>query len=243
MVVNGRRGRSVPPGVTDGPVVVPRKCRSRTPASGFRAKCGASGAAPPLVTFPEEKRVRSLPQTTINDGKNAAFRIQCQANSNIVAAAITSHSSSEQTYGPCLRRQKAGSPADFCLQLVELKNGETLNGHLVNCDNFMNITLREVYQTNPDGDRFWKLKECYIRGSTVRFVSSRCAAVSTARGSRIVNTDMFILVSLPDQVLKSTRCPARHREGGTEQGTRCRTKLTRRTYRRYARPFVSSLYY
>lgn len=54
------------------------------------------------------------------------------------------------------------------LQLVELKNGETFNGHLVNCDNFMNITLREVYQTNPDGDRFWKLKECYIRGSTVR---------------------------------------------------------------------------
>jgi U6 snRNA-associated Sm-like protein LSm4 len=51
---------------------------------------------------------------------------------------------------------------------VELKNGETLNGLLINCDNFMNITLREVYQTNPDGDRFWKLKECYIRGSTVR---------------------------------------------------------------------------
>ncbi|KAF8161447.1 hypothetical protein B0H34DRAFT_700963 [Crassisporium funariophilum] len=54
--------------------------------------------------------------------------------------------------------------------LVELKNGETLNGHLVNCDNFMNITLREVYQTNPDGDRFWKLKECYIRGSTIKYL-------------------------------------------------------------------------
>lgn len=53
--------------------------------------------------------------------------------------------------------------------MVELKNGETFNGHLVNCDNFMNITLREVYQTSPEGDRFWKLKECYIRGSTVRF--------------------------------------------------------------------------
>ena len=39
-------------------------------------------------------------------------------------------------------------------QLVELKNGETFNGHLVNCDNFMNITLREVYQTSPEGDRF-----------------------------------------------------------------------------------------
>ena len=52
-------------------------------------------------------------------------------------------------------------------QLVELKNGETFNGHLVNCDNFMNITLREVYQTSAEGDKFWKLKECYIRGSTV----------------------------------------------------------------------------
>ncbi|KAE9399780.1 Sm-like ribonucleo protein, partial [Gymnopus androsaceus JB14] len=54
--------------------------------------------------------------------------------------------------------------------LVELKNGETFNGHLVNCDNFMNITLREVYQTNPDGDKFWKLKECYIRGSTIKYL-------------------------------------------------------------------------
>jgi U6 snRNA-associated Sm-like protein LSm4 len=25
------------------------------------------------------------------------------------------------------------------LQLVELKNGETYNGHLVSCDNWMNI--------------------------------------------------------------------------------------------------------
>ncbi|KAI6115837.1 hypothetical protein F5141DRAFT_1099108 [Pisolithus sp. B1] len=30
----------------------------------------------------------------------------------------------------------------------------------------MNITLREVYQTSTDGDRFWKLEECYVRGST-----------------------------------------------------------------------------
>ncbi|EKM53642.1 uncharacterized protein PHACADRAFT_260106 [Phanerochaete carnosa HHB-10118-sp] len=54
--------------------------------------------------------------------------------------------------------------------LVELKNGETFNGHLVNCDNFMNITLREVYQTSAEGDKFWKLKECYIRGSTIKYL-------------------------------------------------------------------------
>ncbi|KAL8811399.1 MAG: hypothetical protein Q9223_001793 [Gallowayella weberi] len=34
--------------------------------------------------------------------------------------------------------------------LVELKNGETLNGHLISCDTWMNLTLKEVVQTNPE---------------------------------------------------------------------------------------------
>lgn len=37
--------------------------------------------------------------------------------------------------------------AGTVLQLVELKNGETYNGHLVSCDNYMNINLREVTLT------------------------------------------------------------------------------------------------
>lgn len=36
--------------------------------------------------------------------------------------------------------------------LVELKNGETLNGHLVMCDTWMNLTLKEVVQTSPVGN-------------------------------------------------------------------------------------------
>lgn len=36
--------------------------------------------------------------------------------------------------------------------LVELKNGETLNGHLVMCDTWMNLTLKEVVQTSPVRD-------------------------------------------------------------------------------------------
>ena len=52
--------------------------------------------------------------------------------------------------------------------LVELKNGETLNGHLVNCDTWMNLTLKEVVQTSPEGDKFWRLPECYVRGNNVR---------------------------------------------------------------------------
>ncbi|KAF2713367.1 hypothetical protein K504DRAFT_461901 [Pleomassaria siparia CBS 279.74] len=51
--------------------------------------------------------------------------------------------------------------------LVELKSGETLNGLLINCDTWMNLTLREVVQTSSDGDRFWRLPEIYVRGSTV----------------------------------------------------------------------------
>ncbi|KAG8959190.1 RNA processing protein [Tulasnella sp. 419] len=78
---------------------------------------------------------------------------------------------------------------------VELKNGETFNGHLVNCDTFMNITIREVYQTSAEGDRFWKMKECYIRGSTIKYLrvppalldevkEEQNRARESARGSR-----------------------------------------------------------
>ena len=54
--------------------------------------------------------------------------------------------------------------------LVELKNGETLNGHLVNCDTWMNLTLKEVVQTSPDGDKFFRLPEVYVRGNNVPIV-------------------------------------------------------------------------
>uniref|UniRef100_A0A1D5RAB3 U6 snRNA-associated Sm-like protein LSm4 n=1 Tax=Macaca mulatta TaxID=9544 RepID=A0A1D5RAB3_MACMU len=55
-------------------------------------------------------------------------------------------------------------------RLVELKNGETYNGHLVSCDNWMNINLREVICTSRDGDKFWRMPECYIRGSTIKYL-------------------------------------------------------------------------
>ena len=52
--------------------------------------------------------------------------------------------------------------------LVELKNGETLNGHLTNCDTWMNLTLKEVVQTSPEGDKFLRLPEVYVRGNNVK---------------------------------------------------------------------------
>lgn len=54
--------------------------------------------------------------------------------------------------------------------LVELKNGETYNGHMVQCDSWMNVHLREVICTSKDGDRFWRLNETYIRGNTIKYL-------------------------------------------------------------------------
>ena len=53
---------------------------------------------------------------------------------------------------------------------MELKNGETYNGELVTCDNWMNIALRGVICTSRDGDRFWKLPEVVIRGNNVKYL-------------------------------------------------------------------------
>ena len=54
------------------------------------------------------------------------------------------------------------------LQLIELKNGETFNGHLVQCDSWMNIHLREVICTSKDADRFGRMPQAYIRGNTIK---------------------------------------------------------------------------
>ncbi|TMS34293.1 hypothetical protein L596_001919 [Steinernema carpocapsae] len=54
--------------------------------------------------------------------------------------------------------------------LVELKNGETYNGHLVSCDTWMNVHLRDAICTSKDGDRFTKMPEVYVRGSTIKYL-------------------------------------------------------------------------
>lgn len=54
--------------------------------------------------------------------------------------------------------------------LVELKNGETYNGTLVNCDPYMNMNLQNVICTSRDADKFWKVPHCYIRGNSIRYL-------------------------------------------------------------------------
>ncbi|PNH06749.1 putative U6 snRNA-associated Sm-like protein LSm4 [Tetrabaena socialis] len=55
--------------------------------------------------------------------------------------------------------------------LVELKNGETYNGYLQQCDTWMNLHLAEVICTSKDGQRFFKMPETYLRGNTIKYIS------------------------------------------------------------------------
>ncbi|KXT18003.1 hypothetical protein AC579_9621 [Pseudocercospora musae] len=65
--------------------------------------------------------------------------------------------------------------------LVELKTGDTLNGHLVNCDTYMNLTLKEVVQTSPEGDKFFRLAECYVRGNNIKYLRIPDEVVDTVK--------------------------------------------------------------
>lgn len=73
----------------------------------------------------------------------------------------------------CLRRayiKHCNAHRIALVQLVELKNGEAYNGRMEACDTWMNMHLREVICTAKDGEKFWRLKEVYIRGNTIKYV-------------------------------------------------------------------------
>lgn len=106
--------------------------------------------------------------------------------------------------------------------LVELKNGETYNGHLVQCDNWMNIQLREVICTSKDGDRFWRMPEVYIRGVNIKYLRipdevidmvREDEAKSQNRGGRMDNRNR-------DGGGGMNKRPVLNRGGGHHQGGR-----------------------
>ncbi|SBT71178.1 U6 snRNA-associated Sm-like protein LSm4, putative [Plasmodium malariae] len=64
--------------------------------------------------------------------------------------------------------------------MVELKNGETYSGFLVFCDRFMNLHMKNIICTSKDGDRFWKISECYVRGNSVKYIRVQDQAIEQA---------------------------------------------------------------
>ncbi|PHH75599.1 hypothetical protein CDD80_2241 [Ophiocordyceps camponoti-rufipedis] len=70
---------------------------------------------------------------------------------------------------------------------IELKNGDTLRGHLVACDTWMNLTLKDVtmgisvrFPAAPNSQlltlftqengKYLKLKESYVKGNNIKFL-------------------------------------------------------------------------
>jgi U6 snRNA-associated Sm-like protein LSm4 len=53
--------------------------------------------------------------------------------------------------------------------MVETKNGETYDGVLAGCDNFMNMKFNKVIITSKDGV-FSKCDEVFIRGNNIKSI-------------------------------------------------------------------------
>lgn len=54
--------------------------------------------------------------------------------------------------------------------LIELKTGETINGNLINCDSYMNLTLSECIKVDGKGEKFVKYTEMYVRGAQIKYI-------------------------------------------------------------------------
>ena len=54
--------------------------------------------------------------------------------------------------------------------MVELKNGETYNGKLTSCDNWMNLVLSNVVCTSSDGMVFTSMSNIYLAGKLVKYL-------------------------------------------------------------------------
>ena len=53
--------------------------------------------------------------------------------------------------------------------MVDTKNGDSYDGTLEGCDNYMNIKLKDVIATNSDGV-FSKFPVVFIRGNNVKSI-------------------------------------------------------------------------
>ena len=55
--------------------------------------------------------------------------------------------------------------------LIEIKNGDNINGIINNIDNFMNIHIKNGIITKKDGKNFYKMSDIYIRGSNINSIN------------------------------------------------------------------------
>ncbi|EGY13947.1 small nuclear ribonucleoprotein [Verticillium dahliae VdLs.17] len=100
--------------------------------------------------------------------------------------------------------------------LVELKNGETLNGHLVMCDTWMNLTLKEVVQTSPEGDKFVKIPEVYVKGNNVR--THLCLFIRSSANAKLIAGLQIKYLRVPDDISDIVKENQQNNQGGFRGG-------------------------
>eukprot|EP01063_Lacrimia_lanifica_P014724 TRINITY_DN21287_c0_g1_i1.p4 TRINITY_DN21287_c0_g1~~TRINITY_DN21287_c0_g1_i1.p4 ORF type:complete len:132 (+),score=50.69 TRINITY_DN21287_c0_g1_i1:105-500(+) len=94
---------------------------------------------------------------------------------------------------------------------VELKNGEVYNGHLKQCDDWMNLHLVGVVCTASDGERFWKMEECFVRGNTIKCLRVPPVLLPAAEEAA-------------EKAKQAARKPNRKRPAGDDEGGEKRAK-------------------
>lgn len=67
--------------------------------------------------------------------------------------------------------------------LIELKNGETIEGQLTNVDNWMNLTLANVTHTSPN--EILQLPEIYLRGNFIKYIKLQDDIIEKVKQSNV----------------------------------------------------------
>ncbi|OMJ84394.1 hypothetical protein SteCoe_14466 [Stentor coeruleus] len=68
---------------------------------------------------------------------------------------------------------------------IELKSGECYNGYIQYADYYMNFKLYDVTITEAEGDKFFHIDECFVRGNNVKYVRVSEEAVTKAENIRL----------------------------------------------------------
>ncbi|KAK8929824.1 Sm-like protein LSM4 [Metarhizium anisopliae] len=131
---------------------LPKQKGSRSSGSGFHkaGRCISRGASNQTSTL-IDNHLEKLPLTTLLRSSNRRISLPCapKRTPRRFRRCATSRHGSSIALRIAVNAQTLLNAAQGHPMLVELKNGETLNGHLVQCDTWMNLTLREVVQTSP----------------------------------------------------------------------------------------------
>ena len=126
-------------------VCIASKNRNQLPLTLLKTAVGQPmvrirGAFPP--TSPRARCERNSTVGGPRKRKHAAHPFSIRANPLLTGSSLI----------PCLIAVAEPCttfiPRRHHAQLVELKNGETYNGHLINCDTWMNLHLKEVLCTS-----------------------------------------------------------------------------------------------